>query len=154
MGHKSLSLYDLCGGSDEPLVQMVDNSVEIPAPVFGGNVTAVAFSLHWPVVCTACEDGTLRAFDTRAPGTTSKWLRGSAPVTLTLAPPHPPVNTVAVVPVRGGEEVVAGDAAGNVALWSVRAKRVSVYTIRGFEGAPVHVSVLCVRVDPSGNLLL
>ncbi|KAJ2780332.1 TOR complex subunit lst8 [Coemansia javaensis] len=127
-GNPSVSLYDVFGSSDLPVLKLDGHT---------GNVTAVEFTQDYKFLATGSEDRTIRWWDVYAGGCKYILENGSL------------VTDIAIHPDSRQELVVSSDKDGLVRVWSWRRKEVLC------QVAPQpDVAVWSVAVSPSGRLVV
>lgn len=120
-----------------PHVRLYEIHTQNPAPIssFDGhtnNVTAVGFQKDRKWMFTGSEDGSVKIWDTRAPGYQRDYQSKA------------PINTVALHPNQG--ELIAGDEDGNIRVWDLAANTCSYELVPDGKTA---IRSICVASDAS-----
>ncbi|KAJ2159967.1 TOR complex subunit lst8 [Coemansia sp. RSA 552] len=127
-GNPSVSLYDVFGTSDVPILKLDGHK---------GNVTAVEFTQDHKFLATSSEDCTIRWWDVYAGSCKHELNNGAA------------VNDIAIHPDARQDLIVSCDQDGLIRVWSWRRKEILC------QVAPQpDVAVRSVAVSPNGQLVV
>ncbi|KAJ1733160.1 TOR complex subunit lst8 [Coemansia biformis] len=127
-GNPSVSLYDVFGSSDLPVLKLDGHTA---------NVTAVEFTQDYKFLATSSEDRTIRWWDVYAGS--CKYVLNNDSI----------VNDIAIHPDSRQELVVSCDQDGLVRVWSWRRKEI----LAEAEPQP-DVAVRSIAVSPNGHLVV
>ncbi|KAJ1736817.1 TOR complex subunit lst8 [Coemansia sp. BCRC 34490] len=127
-GNPSVSLYDVFGTSDSPVLKLDGHKA---------NVTAVEFTQDYKFLATSSEDETIRWWDVYA-GNCKRVLKNSSIV-----------NDIAIHPDPRQELIVSCDQKGAVRVWSWRHKENLCQAVPHSD-----VAVRSVAISPNGQLVV
>ncbi|KAJ2805352.1 TOR complex subunit lst8 [Coemansia helicoidea] len=127
-GNPSVSLYDVFGSSDMPVMKLDGHTA---------NVTAVEFTQDYKFLATSSEDRSIRWWDVYAGS--CKYILDNESI----------VNDIAIHPDSQQELVVSCDQDGRVRVWSWRRKEVLAQVEPHAD-----VAVRSVAVSPNGRLVV
>ncbi|KAJ2910658.1 TOR complex subunit lst8 [Coemansia aciculifera] len=127
-GNPRISLYDVFGTSEQPVLSLDGHK---------GNVTAVEFTQDYKFLATSSEDKTIRWWDIYA-GSCKRVMENGAIV-----------NDLAIHPDSRQELIVSCDQKGRVRVWGISRKEILC------EAVPLpDVAVRSVAVSPNGQLVV
>ncbi|KAJ2740847.1 TOR complex subunit lst8 [Coemansia sp. BCRC 34301] len=127
-GNPRISLYDVFGSSEQPVLSLDGHK---------GNVTAVEFTQDYKFLATSSEDKTIRWWDIYAGSCKRVMENGSI------------VNDLAIHPDTRQELIISCDQKGRVRVWGISRKEILCQAVPQPD-----VAVRSVAVSPDGRLVV